>query len=136
MPAADHSLQHPLVSRRAVVQAGALGLLGFGTNHLAALRAATLSDGSSRAMAKSCIYVFLSGGLSQHDSFDLKPDAPDGIRSEFRPIPTATPGIAICEHLPGLASRSRHWAIVRSLTHPTNDHTAGHYYMLTGRSVP
>jgi len=84
---------------------------------------------------KSCIYIFLSGGLAQHESFDLKPDAPAGIRGEFKPIATRTPGVQISEHLPGLARRSPHWAIVRSLTHPTNDHTLGHFYMLTGRSV-
>ena len=128
-----HGWQHPVVSRRTVVQAGAIGLLGLGMNHVQALRAA---DGAAAApKTKSCIYIFLSGGLSQHESFDLKPEAPAGIRSEFKPAATSTPGIAISEHLPGLAQRSRHWAIVRSLTHPTNDHTRGHYYMLTGRSV-
>ncbi len=49
------------------------------------------------------IYIFLSGGLAQHESFDPKPDAPEGIRGEFRPIATATPGFHICEHLPMLA---------------------------------
>jgi len=129
------SWQHPIMSRRAAVQAGAIGLLGLGMNHVKALRAVA-SDGTSKtATAKSCIYIFLSGGLSQHESFDLKPDAPAGIRGEFKPAATSTPGIQISEHLPGLAQRSRHWAIVRSLTHPTNEHTRGHYYMLTGRSV-
>src|SRR5438552_285628 len=83
--------------------------------------AATPTGQPSHATAKSCIYIFLSGGLAQHESFDLKPDAPDGVRGEFRPMATATPGIQICEHLPGLARRSRHWAVVRSLTHPSND---------------
>jgi hypothetical protein len=130
-----HHRSHPLVSRRTAVQAGAVGLLGLGTNHLEALRAAASPGGTSRATAKSCIYIFLSGGLAQHESFDLKPDAPDGIRGEFRPIATHTPGIEICEHLRGLARRSQHWAVVRSLTHPSNDHTVGHYFMLTGRST-
>jgi hypothetical protein len=131
-----------MVTRRTAVQAGALGLLGLGMNHLEALRAATSAAGAgpaaaaatATATARSCIYIFLSGGLAQHESFDLKPDAPEGIRGEFRPIATRTPGLAICEHLPGLARRSRHWAVVRSLTHATNDHTLGHYLMLTGRS--
>ena len=127
--------QHPLVSRRTAIQAGAIGLLGLGTNHLRPLQAAG-SDGESRGgTAKSCIYIFLSGGLAQHESFDLKPEAPAEIRGEFNPISTATPGIEICEHLPGLASRSNDWGVVRSLTHPTNSHTVGHFYMLTGRSV-
>jgi hypothetical protein len=131
-----HHGSHPIVTRRTAVQAGALGLLGLGMNHLEALRAATSSADPAAGTARSCIYIFLSGGLAQHESFDLKPDAPAGIRGEFRPIATRTPGIDICEHLPGLALRSRHWAVVRSLTHSTNDHTLGHYLMLTGRNKP
>ncbi|MBQ18356.1 MAG: hypothetical protein CMJ65_14660 [Planctomycetaceae bacterium] len=127
-----------MVNRRTAVQAGAIGLLGLGTNHLESLRAAGDVPQESQATpptARSCIYIFLSGGLSQQDSFDLKPEAPDTVRGEFNPIDTATPGIQICEHLPLLAQRSRHWSLVRSLTHPTNGHTLGHYFMLTGRSV-
>jgi hypothetical protein len=86
------------------------------------------------AKAKSVIYIFLSGGLSQLESFDLKPDAPAEMRGEFRPIATRTPGIDICEHLPRLAERSHLWSPVRSLTHSSNDHSAGHHIMLTGRS--
>lgn len=135
------SYRHPFVSRRTAVQAGAIGLLGLGVNHLSALRAAesvpaATPTGIRAGSAKSCIYIFLSGGLSQHESFDPKPDAPADVRGEFQPIATRTPGIHICEHLPELARRSDEWAVVRSLTHPTNDHTAGHYYMLTGRSLP
>ena len=122
---------HPHVSRRTAIQVGAIGLLGLGTNHVHELRAATSTGGS----AKSCIYIFLSGGLAQHESFDLKPEAPAGIRGEFNPASTSTPGIQICEHLPELSKRSHLWALVRSLTHPTNSHTVGHFYMLTGRSV-
>jgi len=105
-------------------------------NHLTALRAASPGEQPASGTAKSCIYIFLSGGLSQYESFDLKPEAPDGVRGEFAPIATRTPGIAISEHLPGLAQRGHDWALVRSLTHSTNDHTLGHYFMLTGRSVP
>ena len=60
--------------------------------------------GSRRGRARSVIYIFLSGGLSQLESFDLKPEAPAEIRGEFRPIATKTPGIEICEHLPRLAA--------------------------------
>jgi hypothetical protein len=129
-------LEHPKLSRRTAVQAGAIGMMGLGMNHLTQFAAANPAESANRATAKSCIYIFLSGGLAQHESFDLKPDAPTDIRGEFHPIATATTGIQICEHLPGLARRSDQWGIVRSLTHPTNDHTAGHYYMLTGRSIP
>lgn len=128
-PAATPST-HPVFTRRTALQAGAIGILGLGMNHLAALRAA----GEGHAPAKNVIYIFLSGGLSQLDSFDLKPDAPDTVRGEFQPIDTATPGIRICEHLPMLAQRSQKWALVRSLTHPYNEHSQGHMVMLSGRT--
>jgi hypothetical protein len=114
------------------LQAGAIGLVGLGSNHLAALRAA--SPVGAKPKAQACIYIFLSGGLAQHESFDLKPAAPAEIRGEFNPIAAATPGIEICEHLPRLAARSQHWALVRSLGHGSNSHTDGHFMMLTGRS--
>lgn len=132
MPPASHSFQHPVFSRRSAIQAGAVGLLGLGMNHVAALRDASAAPVRSRP--RTVIYIFLSGGLSQIDSFDLKPDAAESIRGEFKPIATRTPGLQICEHMPMLAERSNRWAIVRSLTHPTNDHSAGHLMMLTGRS--
>ncbi|MFO0868470.1 MAG: DUF1501 domain-containing protein [Pirellulales bacterium] len=129
---------HPRVSRRVAVQAGAVGLLGLGMNHLRALRAESSETAAGKdrePRARACIYIFLSGGLSQHDSFDPKPDAPDTIRGDFRPIATQTPGLQICEHLPLLAQRSARWAVCRSLTHPSNDHSAGHHIMLTGRTM-
>src|SRR6516164_3115060 len=112
---------HPRFNRRTALQAGAIGLLGLGINHLAALRA--MAGPAKTARAKTCIYIFLSGGLAQQDSFDLKPNAPAEIRGEFKPIATATPGVQICEHLPMLAQRSLHWSLVRSLTHSSNDHS-------------
>jgi len=127
------SFCHPTLSRRAVVQAGAIGLLGFGMNHVAALRAE--SGEKQSAKARNCIFIFLSGGLSQIDSFDMKPQAPARIRGEFKPIATATPGIEICEHLPLLAARSKMWSLCRSLTHSFNEHFEGTTLMLTGRST-
>ena len=122
---------HPPISRRTAVQAGAIGLLGLGMNHQTALAEATSSSGGT---AKSCIFIFLSGGLAQHESFDMKPDAPDTVRGEFQPIFTETPGVQICEHLPELAKRSRLWSLCRSITHRSNEHSEGHHIMLTGRS--
>ena len=131
----ERRIAHESLSRRTVIQAGSVGLLGLGMNHVAALRAAdgkrsTPTSGS----AKSVIFVFLSGGLTQHDSFDPKPDAPAGIRGEFNPIPTRTPGTQICEHLPMLAARSDKWSLIRSLTTPYNEHSQGHTSILTGRT--
>ena len=125
---------HPVMSRRTMLQAGSLGLLGLGMNHVAALRAADVVSKSHRGSGKSVIFVFLSGGLTQHDSFDPKPDAPAEIRGEFNPISTRTPGIHICEHLPMLAARSDKWSVIRSLTTPYNEHSQGHTSILTGQT--
>ncbi len=128
-------VQHPRWTRRGLVQAGAVGLLGLGTNHLAALRSAAAPGTPPLApRARGVIYIFLSGGLAQHESFDPKPEAPDSVRGEFAPIATRTPGVLVSEHLPMLAARSNQWALVRSLTHRSNDHSQGHHIMLTGRS--
>jgi hypothetical protein len=134
MSVRQSSLRHELVSRRAAIQAGSIGLLGMGMNHLRALRAVAEDKPNSPPRAKSCIFIFLSGGLSQHDSFDMKPGAPAEIRGEFQPIATRTAGVQICEHLPMLAERSHLWALCRSLTHSSNEHSAGHHIMLTGRT--
>ncbi len=130
------ALIHSGVSRRAAIQAGAIGLLGLGMNHLTGLRAlgAAANARARQGRAKSVIYIFLSGGLAQHESFDMKPDAPLEVRGEFNPIRTSAPGIQICEHLPELAKRAHKFALVRSLTHPSNDHSAAHHIMLTGKS--
>lgn len=127
-------LSHPRFTRRTALQAGAVGLLNLGLADLQLLRAGSGSGGSNSPHARSVIYIFLSGGLAQHESFDPKPDAPDAIRGEFGSIATRTPGIRICEHLPRLAACSDKWAMVRSLTHRSNDHSLGHHIMLTGRS--
>ena len=113
------------MSRRTAVQAGALGMFGLSLDSLAAARAAAspAAEGSVRP-PKSVIYIFLSGGLAQHESFDPKPDGPLDIRGTFKTISTKTPGLQVCEHLPMLAARSEKWAVVRSLTHKSNDHSA------------
>ena len=130
------AFSHPTFTRRTALQAGAVGLLGLGMGELRLLRAAEGKEpgGWRPPRAKSVIYIFLSGGLAQHESFDPKPDAPVEIRGEFGTTATKTPGVRITEHLPLLAARSDRWAMVRSLTHKSNDHSLGHHMMLTGRS--
>jgi hypothetical protein len=116
-------------TRRAAVQAGSVGLLGLAD--LVRLRSAA---GERAGRPGAVILIFLSGGLAQHESFDPKPDGPLDIRGEFATIPTRTAGVRVCEHLPLLAARSGRWALCRSLTHGSNEHSAGHHIMLTGRS--
>ncbi|WP_339734361.1 DUF1501 domain-containing protein [uncultured Gimesia sp.] len=132
MPAYNPS-SHPNISRRTALEVGSIGLLGLGINHLDALRVEAAAPPKHQT-AKSCIFIFLSGGLSQHESFDMKPNASDEIRGEFNPIATKIPGLQISEHLPMLAQRSHLWSLCRSLTHGSNEHSMGHHIMLTGRS--
>ena len=123
----DHPQPFSYLTRRAAIRAGGIGLLGLGTNHLAQLSAKAAetqnADKRPKTRAKSVIYIFLSGGLAQHESFDMKPNAPSEIRGEFNEISTQTPGLRICEHLPMLAKRSNMWSICRSMTHANNEHS-------------
>jgi hypothetical protein len=127
------------ILRREFIQVGFSGLLGISLSDLLAsgapARTGRLASASPRP-AKSVILVFLTGGLSHIDSFDMKPDAPDGIRGEFRPIATKVPGITVCEHLPRLAARADQLAIVRSLSHSDTNHLNATHEVLTGHAQP
>ncbi|WP_435017905.1 DUF1501 domain-containing protein [Tundrisphaera sp. TA3] len=123
------------VSRRQFLQVGYSGLLGMGLPGLLAGRGVAGTAATGRA--KSVIVILLSGGLGQHDSFDMKPEAPDTIRGEFKPIATKIPGVQICEHLPMMAERLDKMAIVRSMSHPEGNHLVAVHHVLTGHpSVP
>src|SRR5438094_8668981 len=112
-----------------------LGQLGSGLALPSLLQARSTAP-APRGRADSCVYLFLWGGPPQHDTFDLKPDAPAEIRGEFMPIHTNVPGIDICEKLPRLARLADKYAIVRSLTHPSTNHEPSVQYMLSGRAGP
>jgi hypothetical protein len=122
--------------RNAMIRVGQLGL---GAITLPGLLGAELalarSEGPSRPQrkAKSCIYIFLQGGPPQQDMWDMKPDAPSGIKSPFAPVRTKVPGIEICELMPLVAQQTEKVAIVRSLTHRSNEHGHSIYHMLTGK---
>src|SRR5438874_583779 len=121
-------LAYPLPTRRTALTAGAIGILGMA--ELSALRAVAKEE---TPRARSVIFIFLTGGLSQLDSFDLKPDAPDTVRGEFQPIATRTTGLRICEHLPLLAQRSNQWALIRSVATASSGHEEACHMLLTGR---
>jgi hypothetical protein len=91
---------------------------------------------SSSGRAKSVLIVLLSGGPSQLDTLDPKPDAPAEVRGEFAAIDTTIPGVKVCEHLPKLAQQTGRWAIVRSLAHPEHNHLLATHVALTGRPTP
>ena len=111
---------------------GALGILG-GANVVPVLRADSPGAGRSFGRAKSCILVYLFGGPSHIDIWDMKPAAPPEIRGEFKPIATNVPGVQITEHLPRLAKLADQYAIIRSLAHGDNAHGSAGHTMLTGR---
>src|SRR5579872_623682 len=112
-----------------------LGSLGLGALTLPGLLRANTAPAPKRR-AKSCIYIFLWGGPPQPDLWDMKPDAPQGVRSLFQPIRTRVPGIDICDQMPRLAEQTDKVAVVRSVTHNSNVHEASCYHMLTGRQNP
>src|SRR5689334_4926292 len=98
-------------TRRDWLGAACCGTIGLPTVLANLTRPALGAVGDTPAVrrAKSVILILLTGGPSQHDTFDLKPQSPEGIRGEFHPIDTAVPGTQICEHMPLLAARARQY---------------------------
>lgn len=118
-------LHSPRITRRTFLAAGTLSLAGMGTGQAR----------EARNTARSTILIWLSGGASHIDTWDMKPHAPAEYRGAFKPIRTTSSEIELCEHLPLLAKQAHHLAIIRSLGHEgkgTGDHHAGYYYNLTG----
>lgn len=126
------------VRRRELLRLGGLSLFGLTAGDL--LRGRSTAEDVIRTgsfgRAKSCILLFMWGGPAHQDTWDLKPNAPSGIRGEFNPIPTIVPGIEISEHFPLLSQRTDKLAIVRSMTHSDVDHLTGTHYLLTGQPPP
>ena len=118
------------VTRRDFLRVGGLALAGLTLPELVRYRCQAASGAKTRA--KSVIQLYMWGGPSQLETFDLKPKAPDGIRGDFQPIATKVPGTHICEHLPKLAQMADRYAILRSVTHTGTNHGTSAYHMLTG----
>ncbi len=114
-------------SRRTAIKVGCLGT-GLGLSDY--FRLSNASDAPQQE--RSAVLVFLKGGPSHLDTFDMKPDAPVEFRGDFRPIETNVAGVQVCEHLPHLARRADKYAIVRGISHNLADHGIGTSYLLTG----
>lgn len=115
------------VSRRQFLRVGAIGNgLTLGDY----LRCANAQDNGDQG--RSAVLVFLGGGPSHQDTFDMKPTAPVEYRGQFQPIRTSVPGVEICEHLPKLARRADRYAIIRGVSHSLADHGLGTRYLMTG----
>ena len=118
------------VARRDFLRVGAATALALSSQRV--VRRANASESIAEPRAKACILVWLDGGASHLETFDLKREAPSEVRGPFRPISTSTPGVHICEHMPRLAERQHKLAIVRSMTSPLGEHNLGAHYVLTG----
>lgn len=118
-------------SRRTALQVGSLALGSFSLAHLLRCRVEAASLPKSLGDT-AVIRIFLGGGPSHIDTFDLKPQAPAEIRGEFLPISTCLPGVQICEHLPLLAQALDRIAIVRSVAHAEASHLPASHWMVTG----
>jgi hypothetical protein len=113
------------LSRRELLQVGGAGLFGLGMPQL--LAAEQKSPSFQQARVKNVLFLFLFGGPSQLETFDMKPDAPSEIRGPFKTIASRTPDLRLSEHLHRTASISDKIAVIRTVTHPHNDHNACHY---------
>jgi hypothetical protein len=120
------------LSRRTLLRVGGLGLLGLS---LPAVRAAESSK-RGKARANAVIFLHQWGGPSHHDTFDMKPNAPDAVRGEFKPIASKVPGLPVCERLPRVASVMDKVTVVRTLRHEMKNHNSAGYYSLTGFNPP
>ncbi len=122
-----------LSSRRSFLRVGAAGLAGLTLD--AALRAEEKEAGTAAApSARNVILLFLTGGPATIDMWDMKPEAGETIRGEFRPIETAVPGVRICEHMPRLAKALPLATLVRSVTHTIAEHDQGQRYLMSGNA--
>ncbi|MEX2288261.1 MAG: DUF1501 domain-containing protein [Planctomycetaceae bacterium] len=119
--------------RDAMIRLGQAGLGGLTLPTLLRAENSVAKSPQPRGTARSCILLYLWGGPPQQDMWDMKPHAPAGIRSEFEPIDTVVPGIQISDQLPLMARHTDKMAIIRSYTHPSNQHEVGVYHTLTGK---
>ena len=115
--------------RRHLLKIGAFGLAG-------AVLPGAVRANPPRGRARSVIFLYQFGGPSHHDTFDMKPDAPDNIRGEFHPIATNVTGVRICEHLPQMARQMHRVALVRSVNHRMRNHNSASNQALTGVAPP
>ncbi|MBI3836424.1 MAG: DUF1501 domain-containing protein, partial [Planctomycetia bacterium] len=143
MPSHEHRLgctrqDHPDIGRRRLIQAGGMSLLGVSLADLLRLESHAAIARPPRGTAKSVVFIFQSGGPSQHETWDPKPHAPAEIRGEYGTTATRISGYRICEYLPKLAARTELFSIVRTMHHPAapqfrNEHNAAMYMVQTGR---
>ncbi len=122
------------LQRRDALRIGGLGMLGLSVPGL--VEAESKQTPALKATAKSVVFLYQFGGPSHVDTFDMKPDAPDGVRSKFGMIDTSCPDIRICEHLPEVAKVMDKVTLVRTVHHTMKNHNSASYHALTGYEPP
>ena len=125
-----------MLRRRELLQVGFSAFAGIGFQAVLPKRGRGESSHRAKGRATSLILVYLTGGASHHDTFDMKPAASAEIRGPFAPIQTAIPGLQICEHLPRLAQCADRFTIVRSMSHEETSHPQATHRVLTGAIFP
>lgn len=120
-------------SRRDFLRVGTIAPLGLSLAHVLGMQQTCAAETSPKRRAKSVLLVYLGGGLSHHDSFDMKPAAPEEIRGKYKPIETNVAGLQICELLPKLAQSMDKLALVRSGAHNNDHHETATNWVLSGR---
>ncbi|WP_020469289.1 DUF1501 domain-containing protein [Zavarzinella formosa] len=118
------------LDRRAAIRVGGAGLLGLSLPELLA------ASSHPKACAKSVIFLHQFGGPGQHETFDMKPNAPAEVRGSFKPIQTNVPGLQVCEMLPRVAEVAKHLTVIRCAQHTMKNHNSAAYYSLTGMAPP
>lgn len=122
------------ISRRKALSLGGMGFLGLNVPKL--LKATDAGPVKLPGRAKSVVFLYQFGGPSHVDTFDMKPNAPEGIRSKFETISSSVPGLSICEHLPEMAKVMHKVCLVRTCHHTMKNHNSASYYALTGHAPP
>jgi hypothetical protein len=126
------------LTRREVLRAGGLGLVGLSLPEMLRARRAQAarpapSGSAAGGKAKSCVILFLMGGPPQQSTWDPKPDAPPEVRGEFKPIATSVPGLRVSELMPQTARQAGKLCVLRAVSSNDNAHSSSGYFMLTGQ---
>jgi hypothetical protein len=132
----DKRQQAARISRRQLLQAGGIGALTLGLPGMIAAGVESKRGLGGGAAEKSCIFILLCGGPSHLDTWDLKPEAPAEIRGPYKPIATKVPGMRLCELHPRLATLTKHFTLIRSMTHLGNisNHFDAMHHCLSGQA--
>ncbi len=132
----EQRTQGNFLGRRRVLSVGGLGMLGLSMPRLLQAGESLAARKTPPVKAKTVVFLYQFGGPSHLETFDMKPNAPDGMRSLFGTIASSLPGLNVCEHLPQTAKVMHKVTLIRSMRHTMKNHNSASYYALTGKAPP